>query len=154
MGVCAGAYLCTSHYSWSLHLINASVFNKTVEIPGQGRKSMWFRGPPADIDVEVLGEGAEVLGIEGTHTIRYHNGPILSVGKNPELPAYKTLASFRGENGLYKAQENTMQDTPAVVSALYGKGRILVISPHFESTPGMDEVILRAIGHVCPTVSN
>ena len=63
--------------------MNASVFNKTIEIPGKGPKSMWCRGP----SVEVPTEGSKILGIQGLHSIRYHNGPILSTGKDSSLPA-------------------------------------------------------------------
>jgi len=148
VGICAGAYLCSSHYSWSLELFNAAVFNKTVEIPGKGRKSMWYRGPATDIDVEVTRNGATILGIQGLHSIRYQNGPILSRGDQPDLPAYRPLAFFRSENGIYKPQKNTMIGAPAVVAAQYGQGRVLAISPHFETTKGYESVVRRAVQYV------
>ena len=148
VGICAGAFLCTSHYKWSLHLMNASVFNKMVEVAGKGRKSMWYRGKPTDVDVEVSGEGVAVLGLEGTYSIRYHNGPILSPGDSPSAPAYRSLAFFRTENGIYQAQKGTMVGAPAVVASDFGKGRVLAISPHFESTRGKERIILRAIDFV------
>ncbi len=148
IGICAGAFLCSSHYTWSLNLMNASVFNKTIEIPGKGRKSMWYRGPSTDVNVEVPREGSEILGIQGIHSIRYHNGPILSTGKDSSLPAYRPLAFFRTENGVYEAQKGTMIGAPAVVEARYGRGLVLAFSPHFESTPGQEGVILRALEHV------
>jgi hypothetical protein len=154
VGICAGAYLCSSHYPWSLQLMNAAVFNKTVEIPGQGPKSMWYRGPAANVQVEMTAQGAEVLGIAGRHSIRYMNGPILSPGDQPSLPAYQPLAFFRSENGIYEPQKGTMIGAPAVVTAQYGAGRVLAISPHFESTPGQQPVLLRAIQYVRGTTSD
>ena len=148
VGICAGAYLCTSHYKWSLHLMNASVFNKMVDVEGKGRKSMWYRGKPADVDVEIADAGVAVLGIDGLHSIRYHNGPILSPGNAPSVPAYRALAFFRSENGIYEAQKDTMIGAPAVVASDFGKGRVLAISPHFESTKGREQVVLRAIDFV------
>lgn len=148
MGICAGAYLCSSHYSWSLNLMNAAVFNTTVEIPGKGRKSMWYRGPATDVDVELSERASRVLGVSGTQSIQYQNGPILSPGDNDSLPEYETWAYFRTENGIYEPQKNTMVGAPAIVFARYGEGRILAISPHFESTPGQAGVIPRAIAHV------
>ncbi|MEZ6135024.1 MAG: succinylglutamate desuccinylase/aspartoacylase family protein [Pirellulaceae bacterium] len=148
VGICAGAYLCSSHYDWSLNLMNAAVFNRTIEIPGKGRKSMWYRGPGTKVDVESTAEAAEALGIAGTLSIQYANGPILSPGNKPDLPAYEAWAYFRSENGNYEAQKNTMIGAPAVVISHYGAGRVLAISPHFESTPGHEDVILRAIAHV------
>jgi hypothetical protein len=148
LGICAGAYLCSSHYSWSLNLMNAAVFNKTVEIPGKGRKSMWFRGPATDIDVDVTNEGTAVLGIEGLHSIRYQNGPIFSPGGKPQFPTYKPIAFFRSENGIYEPQKNTMIGSPAAMTSKFGDGRVLAISPHFESTKGRESVILCAIDYV------
>jgi hypothetical protein len=148
IGVCAGAYLCSSHYDWSLDLMNASVFNKTVEVPGKGRKSMWYRGKATEVDVQVTKEGSEILGLEGLFSINYQNGPILSPGKNSDLPTFQTLAYFRSENGIYEAQKNTMIGAPAVVESKFGDGRVLAISPHFESTKGQESVILRAVEYV------
>ncbi|PAY15751.1 hypothetical protein CKO51_30295 [Rhodopirellula sp. SM50] len=148
VGICAGAYLCSSHYSWSLNLMNAAVFNQTVEIPGKGRKSMWYRGPATDVDVELTDRASQVLGISGTQSIQYQNGPILSPGDDDSLPEYEPWAYFRSENGIYEPQKNTMIGAPAIVFARYGHGRILAISPHFESTPGQSGVIPRAIAHV------
>ncbi|QEF98119.1 Succinylglutamate desuccinylase / Aspartoacylase family protein [Stieleria maiorica] len=148
VGICAGAYLCSSHYAWSLDLMNAAVFNKTVEIPGKGRKSMWYRGPATDVDVELTARAAEVLGVSGTIPIRYQNGPILSAGDDDSLPEFEPWAYFRSENGIYEPQKDTMIGAPAIVFARYGQGRVLAISPHFESTAGQADVIPLAIAHV------
>jgi len=148
VGICAGAYLCSSHYTWSLHLMNASVFNKSFDIPGKGRKSMWYRGAATHVDVELTDRGADVLGINGTKSIRYQNGPILSPGDKSDLPTYEPWAYFRTENGIYKQQVGTMVGAPAVVFAKYGEGRVLAISPHFESTPGEEDVVTKAILYV------
>jgi glutamine amidotransferase PdxT len=148
VGICAGAYLCSSHYDWSLNLVNASVFNKTVDVPGKGKRSVWFRGPAADVKVEVTSFGPEAIGVSGTHKVRYSNGPILSPGSHPDLPAYQVLGFFRTENGIYEQQKNTMINQPAIVFSQYGKGRVLAISPHFESTKGLENAVINAIRFV------
>ncbi|MDC0284252.1 BPL-N domain-containing protein [Mariniblastus sp.] len=148
IGICAGAYLCSSHYQWSLNLMNAKVFNVMVDVPELGRKSMWYRGKAANVEVEVNENGKPVLGISGKHTIRYQNGPILSRGDRPDLPEFSTLAHFRTENGIYEAQKNTMVNAPAVVESQFGKGRVIAISPHFESTKNYGKVILDAVNYV------
>lgn len=145
LGICAGAYLCSSHYDWSLHMMNAKVFNQTVNIPGKGPKSMWYRGPPADVEVEINQQGRKWLGLEGTFKIRYQNGPIISVDDHANVPKYQAFAHFRTENGIYEAQQGTMIGKPAVLYSNFGKGRVLAISPHFESTPGKESVIVHAI---------
>lgn len=148
VGVCAGAYLCSSHYSWSLNLMNASVFNQSFEIPGKGKKSMWYRGKPASIEVELTAEAKGVLGISGKHTVKYHNGPILSPDNKPDVPHYSVLGYFRTENGIYEPQRGTMIGAPAVVTSHFGSGKVLAISPHFESTKGLERVVGRAVRFV------
>ena len=106
---------------------------------------MWYRGKPAMVDVEFSDAGQAALDAQGVHSIRYHNGPILSVGNRPDLPTFETWAVFRSENGMFKAQRGTMLDTPAIVHTRYGEGRVIAISPHFESTTGEEDLILRAI---------
>jgi hypothetical protein len=109
---------------------------------------MWYRGPATDVDVEVTREGAEILGLEGLHAIRYQNGPILSPGEDSALPCYQPLAFFRTENGIYEPQKDTMIGAPAVVLAQFGRGRVLATSPHFESTRGQEAVLRRAVHYV------
>lgn len=145
VGICAGAYLCSSHYEWSLYLINTRVYNEMVDIEGVGRKSMWYRGKATDVKVEFTKEGEVLLGKPGTHSVRYQNGPIISPAKNHRLGDYRVLAHFRSENYRYDQQKGTMIDTPAVVYAHYGQGVVFSISPHFESTSAMESLIWKVI---------
>ncbi len=145
VGVCAGAYLCSAHYDWSLHVINTAVFNKTIDIAGVGRKSMWYRGDGQNVRMEFAREARELFGREDEVQVRYQNGPIVSHGKATDLPAATTLAWFRSEVVRYEPQRGTMIDTPAILNADYGKGRVVSISPHPEATPGLESVITNAI---------
>ncbi len=111
---------------------------------------MWYRGGPTNVMVEVNQSGKQALGLEGIHLVRYQNGPILSIGDQSDAPDFKVLAVFRSENGIYKAQKNTMINTPAVVYSQFGSGRVIAISPHFESTTGLEAVVPRAIEFVAP----
>jgi glutamine amidotransferase-like uncharacterized protein len=145
VGICAGAFLCSSHYDWSLRVINTAVFNKTVEIPGVGRKSMWYRGTTQEVQMELEGSAATILGKSGDVKVRYHNGPIISVGKATDLPKYTTLAWFRSEVSRYEPQKGTMINTPAIVVADFGEGRVLSVSPHPEATPGLESMIVNGV---------
>ena len=145
VGVCAGAYLCSAHYDWSLHVINTAVFNKTFDIAGVGRKSMWYRGDGGNVRIEFASEARDLLGHAGEVEVRYQNGPIVSPGKATHLPQTTTLAWFRSEVVLYEPQRGTMIDTPAILIADFGKGRVASISPHPESTPGLESVITNAV---------
>ena len=98
--------------------------------------------------VEVLGSAKEVLGDKGTYSIRYQNGPIFAPDDKRHLPPYRTLAYFRSENGIYDPQKGTMIGAPAVVESRYGKGKVLAMSPHFESTQGQTAVIIKATQYV------
>ncbi|MEM1296596.1 MAG: BPL-N domain-containing protein, partial [Verrucomicrobiota bacterium] len=148
LGICAGAYLCSSHYQWSLNLIDSSVLTGTAEIPGKGRKQLWFRGPQTDIDIELSPAGERMFagnGIARNFVVRYANGPIISPKQRQELEDYEVLAWFRSENGLWKPQEGTMINTPAIVSGRFGKGRVMSMSPHPELTPSLHPIITEAI---------
>lgn len=146
IGVCAGAYLCSSHYDWSLNLINSSVFTGTREIPGQGSKQMWYRGSWADIDMEITAAGQAIFGdVNKRVTVRYSNGPIISRKDHPDLEDYRVLAWFRSENGLWEPQQGTMIDTPAIVSGGFGNGRVISVSPHPEYTEALHPIITGAI---------
>ena len=142
VGVCAGAYLCSSHYDWSLNLIDCSVFTGSREIPGKGKKQMWYRGKSADIDMEITAAGQSIFGGVGEQVVvRYHNGPIISPKGLPELDDYRVLAWFRSETGLWEPQKGTMINTPAIVSGGFGDGRVISVSPHPESTEALHSII-------------
>ncbi|TWT35017.1 hypothetical protein KOR42_53100 [Thalassoglobus neptunius] len=145
IGICAGAYLCSAHYDWSLHIINTSVFNETIEIPGVGRKSMWYRGGPSDVEMELTSEGEEIFSQSNRLDVRYQNGPIMDVGPDDHLPEWTPLAWFRSEVVRYEPQEGTMIDSPAIIAAPFGNGRVMCISPHPEATPGLENIITEAV---------
>ena len=144
VGICAGAYLCSAHYDWSLHVINTRVFNQMETIPNVGRKSMWYRGGPADVMFEPTAAGTRLLGLSDAANVRYQNGPIVSPGKDKNLGDYQILAWFRSEVSKYEPQQGTMIDTPAIVSAQFGKGRVVSISPHPEATSGLRDIVRNA----------
>jgi predicted deacylase/glutamine amidotransferase-like uncharacterized protein len=138
MGICAGSYLATSGYPWSLHIINA----KTVS-------PKWYRGKPAMVDLELTEKGAEVFGKFGNtnlHTsVRYHNGPIVKPADAPELPPYEPLAYFRTEVVTNDVPVGLMINSPAIITGSFGKGHVLCISPHPEATEGLEYLISKAV---------
>ena len=145
VGICAGAFLATAKYDWSLALVDAKTFTGKREVPGVGMKSMWLRGKGA-VKMELTEEGRKILGdwpqpVE----VRYANGPILSPAGREDLPEYATLAVFRTEISKYEPQEGTMVDTPAIVAGQLGKGRAIAISPHPEATEGLESLVRRAV---------
>jgi len=146
VGICAGAFLAASNYSWSLGISNHKTFCETIEVPGIGRKSMWFRGNSAPVTMELTDEGHAILGdFKGIIEVRYQNGPIMSPMGMQRLGKFRSLAHFRSEVSKYKPQEGTMINTPAVIVGEYGRGRVLCISPHPESTDSLNELVQNAV---------
>ena len=146
VGICAGAFLAASNYSWSLGISNHKTFCETIDVSGIGRKSMWFRGGSAPVTMELTDEGRKILGdFEGVFEVRYQNGPIMSPMGREGLGNFRSLSHFRSEVSKYKPQEGTMVNTPAVIIGEYGNGRVLCISPHPESTDALNRLVQNAV---------
>jgi len=146
IGVCAGAFLCSAHYPWSLNLIDTQVLTGKREVEGLGTKSMWYRGGFSSQKMQLTERGRELFpGISENIDVRYQNGPIVSPKLSPDLKRYTVLAWFRSEKVLYPPQEGTMINTPAIVSGEFGKGRVISISPHPEATAGLEEMLTMAV---------
>jgi hypothetical protein len=136
LGICAGAFLAAAApYEWGMGLVDARVVDH----------EHWNRGV-GDVQVELSSEGQRVLHDgAGPHLYRYANGPILEPANVPELPDYRALATFRsgvGENG---ADPTTMLGTPAILTAEYGGGRVLLSSGHAEWTAGVEHWLRRYV---------
>lgn len=145
VGICAGAFLATARYEWSLALVNAKTLTGEREIAGVGMKRMAYRGA-GKVKMELTDAGRAVFGDpEGAVEVAYSGGPILSPAGNADLPQYVTLALFRTEICKYEPQRGTMIDTPAIVAATFGRGRVVLFSPHPEMTRGLEPLVRRAI---------
>ena len=134
VGVCAGAYLACSNFSWGLGILNA----ETVS-------SKWKRGQ-AFVDLELTDEGRKLLGdVKGTFKVRYHNGPIIKPAGSTDLPAYTPVTLFRSEIAGYGSPAGVMVNSPAQAIGAFGKGRVFISSPHPENTPGLENLIPRGV---------
>ncbi|MBL9180373.1 MAG: hypothetical protein JNM65_20085 [Verrucomicrobiaceae bacterium] len=133
-GICAGAYLACSNFSWGLGILNASTVS-----------SKWMRGR-GFMDMEVTVDGRPLLGdVGGTFKVRYANGPIIKPGGRADIPAYKPLSLFRSEIAENGTPAGVMVNTPAQAAGTFGKGRVFISSPHPENTPGLEHLIPRGI---------
>ena len=113
---------------------------------GKGLKSMWYRGKSTSQKIQLTPEGQEIFGDVAEHLdVRYHNGPIVSPRGFEGLEPYTVLGWFRTEKVLYPPQKGTMINTPAIVSGDYGAGKVISISPHPESTEGLQSMLTSAI---------
>jgi putative intracellular protease/amidase len=135
IGICAGAYLATCDYTWSLHILDAKVIDK----------KHWARGTDP-VDVALSDEGRKLLEARsGTCSILYFQGPLLAPAANPDLPDYRALGTFDGEVAKNGAPRGVMKGTTAIACAPFGEGRVLCFSPHPEKTAGLESFITRAI---------
>lgn len=134
LGICAGAYLACAGFDWGLGILNA----KTVS-------QKWQRGRGM-MQLELTDEGRSVFGpLRGRFNVRYANGPIIKPLGRADLPPYRVAALFRTEISSNGTPVGVMIDSPAVVFAPLGKGRVLTISPHSEDTPGLENFVPRAL---------
>lgn len=135
IGICAGAYLAVSGYDWSLKIINAK---KIVS-------DEWERGK-GFVDIELTDEGRKVFGdVHAVFPCRYGNGIIVTHDEASPLPPATPLAYFRTEIAENGTTRGAMINTPAIITALYGKGKVMAISPHIEDSAGLEYALPRAL---------
>jgi|GEM_PF-460546 len=134
VGICGGAYLACSNFSWGLGILNAGTVS-----------SKWRRGQ-AMLDLELTQDGPALLGdVKGAFKVRYHNGPILKPAERTDIPAYTAVTLFKTEVAENGTPEGVQVNSPAHVIAPFGKGRVFISSPHPENTPGLENFIPRGV---------
>lgn len=126
LGICAGAYLACSEFSWGVGVLDATTVSPK-----------WRRGHGI-VEMEITEAGEEISGLPAKiHEVRYQNGPILMPLGREDIPPYETVAFFRTELAENDSPEGIMVDSPAIVRGSFGRGRVVVSSPHPESTDGL-----------------
>jgi glutamine amidotransferase-like uncharacterized protein len=135
LGICAGAYLSTVEYTWSLGILNANVIDR----------EHWNRGGGI-IRIRLTAAGREFFGMsDDTISLNYNQGPLLAQADKPDLPAYEELAVFETEIVENGAPEGIMIGLTAIAQGNFGEGRILAISPHPEKSPELRHMISTAV---------
>ena len=135
VGVCAGAYLATCDYDWSLKILDAKVLDR----------EHWARGF-GDVELSVTPAARTRLGLDRDQvTIYYHQGPLLAPADDPAVPDYEGLASFTSEITKNGAPPGIMLGATAIAAGEYHKGRVLCFSPHPEKTAGLEPLLTRAV---------
>jgi len=135
VGICAGAYLASADYDWSLHLLDAKVLDRRH----------WARGF-GTVQLRVSAETGKHLGLKETEiNCYYHQGPLLSPANRDDLPDFESWAAFGSEVKKKGVPEGVMVGTTAIAACHFGRGRVLAISPHPEKTDALDHVLAHAI---------
>lgn len=137
IGVCAGGYLATDDYSWSLGLIEARVIDRRH----------WNRGT-GTVDVALSPIAQKFFGAKDERVqIYYGQGPLLGRREwdNPLAPEYESLGLYQTGVAKKGAPEGIMPGASAIVRATFDKGRVFVFSPHPEKTEGLGYMVERAV---------
>lgn len=135
LGICAGAYLASAEYDWSLHILDAKVLDR----------SHWARGH-GDVEVSLTGAGQKFFASEAERrTVLYWQGPLLAPAGKPEIPDYETLGTFATEIAKNGAPQGVMPGTTAIAQGRYGAGRVFCFSPHPERTPDVQAFVFKAV---------
>ena len=135
IGICAGSYLASSHYDWSLNLINARVWDR----------SHWARGQ-GTVTLGITSQGCEVLKTSDQKvSVYYGQGPLLVPDNEPDLPGYEVLARYDSEVSDKGAQPGAMSGTHAIIRSIYGKGRVICFSPHPEKLNGPNCLMMSGV---------
>lgn len=134
VGICAGAYLACSKFTWSLGLLDAQTVSPK-----------WRRGV-GPVEIEFTAPGATMTGLPAERrSVKYANGPIIKPAGRTDLQPYEPLAIFRTELAENDTPVGAMVDTPALVRGRFGEGRVVISSPHPEQTPGLEVTIERSV---------
>ena len=135
VGICAGSYLASSHYPWSLGIINAKVWDR----------SHWARGT-GSVELELSSSGGEVLkSKKKVLDCYYGQGPLLVPDNQPNLPGYEVLATYGSEIAKKGAPEGAMVGTHAIVRSMFGNGRVMCFSPHPEKDGEPNAIMVEGV---------
>lgn len=135
VGICAGAYLATTYYPWSLNILNARVVDR----------EHWARGT-GQVKVEFTPEGKTALHApEGEAEIYYGQGPLLAPDTKAEPAPFETLARYKSEIAKKGAPSGVMVGTTAMARGTFGQGRVICFSPHAEVKDGPNYLTLAGV---------
>ena len=135
VGICAGAYLASAQYPWSLGLLDAKVIDR----------EHWARGS-GDVQLRIEPSGRELFATEDPLlSVYYHQGPLLSPADNDDIPDYEAIALYETEVAENGAPQGVMKGTTAIARGQFGDGRVVCFSPHPEKTPGLERLVPIAV---------
>lgn len=128
VGICAGAYLASTGYDWSLGIIDAKVIDRKHWKRGKGMTHIEWQ--PNMMPYH-----------HHQNALLYANGPLYAPADVEELIDYTTLAIYKSEINTNNAPEGVMLNSPAIVTGNFKDGTVVCISPHPEQTEGCDSLL-------------
>lgn len=139
MGICAGAYLASADYDWSLHLLDARVVDR----------KHWARGT-GTVQLGITSIGQTLFDCDANLEIFYGQGPLLAPAGRDDLPDFEPLARYQSEINRNGAPQGVMLGTTAIAVGSFGKGQVICFSPHPEKTDGREAMIGKALHFLAP----
>ena len=131
VGICAGAYLASNHYRWSLGILDAKVWDR----------AHWARGT-GTVQLQLTDDGVALFAPDAQDvSVYYGQGPLLIPANDPEVPDYEVLATYKTEIARKGAPAGAMTGTHAIARGEFGSGRVICFSPHPEGSDGPHELI-------------
>ncbi len=132
VGICAGAYLAADEPDrYGLSLAAVRVLDR----------AHWRRG----MGYVTLAPEADFTKLPWPDEIAYANGPLLEPTESRTLAAVTPLARFSSDISSGTPLEGTMPGTLGAVRTTYGKGRVVLISPHPEFTDGGADLLRQLV---------
>jgi glutamine amidotransferase-like uncharacterized protein len=134
IGICAGAYIPTLGWKDSMkdiELINAELHDL----------DNWARGTQEIECTAICKGGSEKIDFN----IHFENGPIFTPGKDHYMSDYVSLAKFKTDLHAEDAPEGQMAGNDAIIASRFGRGRVILFSPHPELTPGLENMLAQAV---------
>ena len=121
-GVCAGAY-----FSMQQDMINADT-----------KEGNWERGVKT-LKMELTDAGRAIFGedLKGELDVIYMNGPVVNLNIDPNGTKCEALAYFRTEVAENDSPVGIQVNSPAIWKSTFGKGTMIISSPHPEHTDGL-----------------
>lgn len=136
VGICAGGFLASAGYSWSLQIVDAVIKTGINHDPIRGRISIAERGV-GNVTVSTTEQGRQLFPkISETLLTRYASGPFFVPGERDDIPDYVVAAEYESEVATYECQVGTMKYTPAIAVSVFGEGRVVLFGFHPEAAPG------------------
>jgi glutamine amidotransferase-like uncharacterized protein len=148
VGICGGAFLALSDDETGSGLVNASSWRGTVEWLGKGVMSLADRGAGM-VSVELSNDGMKCFPkCPRFPQMHYAGGPVFIAGHRHDVGGFATLAWFRSEISSHEADVGTMINSPAIIMARYGGGRVILFSPHPEVDQDFEDMVADAVAVV------
>jgi glutamine amidotransferase-like uncharacterized protein len=147
VGICGGAFLAAAGYG--LDIVPATTIRDEFRDADGKVQNLASRGGRVILALTDEGQAVFPHAAPGME-MEFSGGPVFANWPAAERAGVVSLANYRSEIWRFEKQRNTMIGTAAIVTAKFGKGRIILFGPHPEVTPARKRMVVTAIETVAP----